>query len=263
MLEANSLAECDELDGRKDGIISKPLICKINLDILPECGKVPDSNCLTKTEKTVIQKWYDGPQNSKGEQVFPGMAPGSERFWDYWYLGDGTRPGPGTLLADGYGTYLGYPEDPAGYNSLDFNFDTDVEKLKEQGKLYNALEPDLTAFKQAGGKMIMWHGLSDPLVLPNQSPAYYEAVEAKMGGRDTVQSFYRLFMAPGLGHCWDKPANAPDQMSMLAALEDWVEKDQAPDVIELTQYYPESDRVKRRGKLMPYPLAAEYGPLIP
>ena len=191
------------------------------------------------------------------------MTPGSERYWGHWYLGDGTTPGPGTFLADGYGTYLGYPEDPENYNSLNFNFDTDVGKLSEQGKLYDALNPDLTAFKNAGGKMIMWHGLSDPLVLPNQSPKYYEAVEARMGGKENVQSFYRLFMAPGLGHCWDKPANTPDQMDMLGTLEAWVEKGIAPDSIKVTQYYPKSNRIKRKGTLRPYPIQAQYGPVLP
>ena len=263
MLEANSLEQCDEQDGRKDGIISKPLTCVVDLGVLLTCSNNSKDNCLTEIERSVIQKWYQGPVNTHGKQIFAGMAPGSERYWGHWYLGDGNIPGPGTLLADGYGTYLGFPEDPEGYNSLDFNFDTDVEKLTAQGRLFDALNPDLTAFKQAGGKMIMWHGLSDPLVLPNQSPQYYDAVEAEMGGRDNVQSFYRLFMVPGLGHCWDKPANAPDQMSMLNALENWVENGKAPNAIEVTQYYPESERPQRKGTLRPFPLDAEYGPLIP
>lgn len=259
MLEENSLKQCDAIDGEADRIISEPFTCKVDLDSIPICSGSSQTTCLTPTERRAVQKWYDGPTNSEGVQLFPGMAPGSERYWGYWYLGTDKGPGPGTLLADGYGKYLGFPEDPKDYDALDFNLDTDIPKLAEQGKLYNALDPDLSAFKKAGGKMIMWHGMSDPLVLPNQSPQYYEAVKAAMGQEGDVPSFYRLFMAPGLGHCWEKPANAPDHMNMLEALENWVESDIAPDTIELTQY-DNSKRVFRKGLLRPYPLTAIYEP---
>ena len=104
--------------------------------------------------------------------------------------------------------------------------------------------------------MIMWHGLADPLVLPNQSQDYFESVREVMGERNT-KSFYRLFMAPGLGHCWELPAVTPDQMDMLSALERWVEEDIAPDSIEVTQFRDDGS-INRRGILRPYPLLAEY-----
>ena len=104
------------------------------------------------------------------------------------------------------------------------------------GKLYNALDPDLEKFKKSGGKMIMWHGSADPLVIPKQSMNYYNSVVDKMGSHQNVNSFFRYYMAPGLGHCWEKPANAPDTLNMLEALENWVEHNKAPDVIIATQY---------------------------
>ncbi len=189
------------------------------------------------------------------------MPAGSERFWGHWYLGDETFQGIGTLLADGYGTYLGFAEDPPGYSALQFDFDTDVAKLAAQGELFDALDPDLAAFRDAGGKIIMWHGMADPLVLPGQSRDYYEAVMSELGESQTT-AFFRLFEAPGLGHCWDLPASLPDGMDLLGALEQWVEADIAPDEIPVTQRGAEG-YVAASGMLRPYPQFAQYADKSP
>jgi feruloyl esterase len=128
-----------------------------------------------------------------------------------------------------------------------------VNLLNERGKLYNALDPDLEKFKKSGGKMIMWHGSADPLVIPKQSMNYYNSVVDIMGSHQNVNSFFRFYMAPGLGHCWEKPANAPDTLNMLEALEDWVELNKAPDVIIATQY-DNNELAVRTAQLRPYPL---------
>ena len=259
MLEANAYAQCDGRDGQEDGVISDPFNCRVDLGTIPICEESNEPACLTAEEKAVTRKWYDGPIDSSGTQIFPGMAPGSERFWGHWYLGNESFPGAGTLLADGYGTYLGFPEDPDSYSALNFNFDQDVPKLATQGVLYNALDPDLSAFRNAGGKMIMWHGMADPLVLPQQSPDYYRAVEKTMGGSDEVEGFFRLFMVPGMGHCWELPAALPDNMSMLGALEQWVEHGLAPDAIPINRFN-ENGSVMQSGELRPYPQKATYSP---
>jgi hypothetical protein len=256
MLEANTLLQCDGVDGHDDGVIASPFSCEFDLEAIPTCAEANTNECLTKLEKRVVNDFYQGPINSAGEAIFYGLPPGSERYWGLWFLGTEEYPGAGTMLADDYGKYLGFEEDPEDYSALDFNFDTDVTLLASQGELYNALNSDLSAFQESGGKMIMLHGLSDPLVLPNQSQDYFESVREVMGERNT-KSFYRLFMAPGLGHCWELPAVTPDQMDMLSALERWVEEDIAPDSIEVTQFRDDGS-INRRGILRPYPLLAEY-----
>jgi hypothetical protein len=128
--------------------------------------------------------------------------------------------------------------------------------LSSQGELFNALDADLSTFRASGGKMIMWHGLSDSLVLPGQSQRYFGSVQDKLGNHETY-SFFRLFMAPGLGHCWALPAETPDQMDLLSALERWVEQDIAPDEIAVTQLNSDG-AVLRRGMLHPYPQVATY-----
>ena len=109
LLEDNALYECDDIDGKEDGIIAEPE----NLQSYTRKNKLMLSDdtedCLTPEELSVVKKWYKGPTDNKGKQLFPGMPPGSERYWGYWYLGTNKSPGPGTLLADGYGKYLAYP----------------------------------------------------------------------------------------------------------------------------------------------------------
>ena len=74
----------------------------------------------------------------------------------------------------------------------------------------------------------MWHGLADPLVLPDQSLDYYESVAQHMGGVRKIKSFFRLFLIPGQGHCWELPANVPDRFDPIKALDLWVEQGIAP-----------------------------------
>lgn len=114
--------------------------------------------------------------------------------------------------------------------------------LQPQFDDINAESPDLSAFKRRGGKLLMWHGLADELVMPQGTMNYYHRVLSQMGGVDQVQSFYRLFMVPGLGHdTANGTSNAeaiipdfqPDQMYEL--LRDWVENGNAPDQIVLSK----------------------------
>ena len=256
ILEANAINQCDSLDGKVDGIIQLPNECKIDLSLIPECMITNDSDCLTSDEKMVVQKFYQGPTNSNGLQLFGGMPPGSERYWDYWYLGSNSLRKPGILLADGYLQYLGMAQDPLNYSALNFNFDKDLEKLVPQGLLFNAINPDLKSFQKAGGKILMWHGSVDPLVLPNQSITYYEALKTRMG-LSNLQKFYRLYMGPGMGQCWEIPSALPEQMDLLKVLSLWVEEGIQPNIIPIKQN-SSSDVMAKEGTLKPYPQLATY-----
>jgi feruloyl esterase len=202
-----------------------------------------------------VQKFYQGPKSSGGLKLFAGMPPGSEKYWDYWYLGTNILKKPGILLADGYIKYLGMTQDPLHYSALDFNFDTDLEKLISQGYLFNAINPDLESFQKAGGKILMWHGSADPLVLPNQSIDYYQALETQMGSIN-LKKFFRLFMVPGMGHCWEIPSALPDQMDLLTVLSLWVEEGIPPNNIPIRKNNLSGDI--KTGLLKPYPQLATY-----
>jgi feruloyl esterase len=255
-LEAEVIEQCDATDGSADGVISLPRRCEVDVAALPACEDMNTSECFTATEKAVLKKWYQGPQNSAGKQLFPGMPAGSERYWAVWFLDSEDRIAGGNQLGGRYAKYLGFEGGtPDDYTALDFDFDKDPQRLAATGKLLNALDPDLSEFRDAGGKYLMWHGWADPLVLPDQSLDYYESVANKMGGFDSVKSFYRLFMIPGQGHCWEMPAAVPDRFDPITALDTWVETGKPPESIPAFVKNPDT-AIIRDAVLCPHPATA-------
>jgi feruloyl esterase len=239
LLEQAVLAQCDGSDGRLDGVISQPRNCAVDVGLLPRCGSRGGDQCFTEQELAVIGKWYQGPRDSTGRQLFPGMPAGSERYWVIWFLDAEGQTAPGNGLGGDYAKYLGFeggaPED---FTALDFDFDTDPARLEASGRMLNATDPDLDAFKAAGGKYLLWHGWQDPLVLPDQTVAWYEAIVDHMGGVSEVAPFMRLFMIPGMGHCWELPSASPDRFDPIAVLDAWVERGEPPRQLHVTALDP-------------------------
>lgn len=208
------------------------------LSILLRCEAGQEAaTCLTDAELGVIEKWCQGPRNKAGEQLYPGGVPeGSEKFWWLWLTG---KPEGGgklvPLFAKGFGAYMAFEEDPgAGYSLLDFNFETDPKRLEAMAEVYNSDWPDLQAFIAAGGKMIVWHGWADAIVTPYKTVDWYEKLASNTGGEAALKKNVRLFMIPGMDHCGVLPGPngiSQDNLSVLEALEDWVEKGIAPQTI--------------------------------
>jgi feruloyl esterase len=169
------------------------------------------------------------------------MPPGSERYWAVWFLDPEDGTAPGNALGGNYAKYLGFEGGaPDDFTALDFDFDTDPGRLEANGRLLNAVDPDLSAFRDAGGKYLLWHGWQDPLVLPDQTVDWYAGILGHMGGASEVDSFLRLFMIPGMGHCWEMPSSAPDRFDPITVLDNWVERGQAPERLEVLALDPES-----------------------
>ena len=229
-LEHAVLEQCDGTDGAVDNVVSEPRNCEVDVARFPSCpAEEPGDTCFTDAERNVLAKWYQGPRNTAGEQLFPGMPPGSERFIGFWFLDTQESVAVGNQLGGQYAKYLGFVGGTADdYSAMDFDFDTDPEKLVAMGRLLDALDPDLRRFRDAGGKFLMWHGWADPLVLPDQSVDYYRSVADLMGGVAALQPFFQLFMVPGHGHCWELPAAVPDRFDPVTALDVWVETGKAP-----------------------------------
>lgn len=231
------LKQCDDKDGQKDGVIADPRQCSADLSALSCKDGQKGENCLTKAEQDVIAKWRQGPKNSKGEQLYPGGVPeGSESFWWLWLTG---KPGGGGKLvpafAKTFGAYMAFENDPgSSYSPLDFDFDKDPQRLAAMAKHYNSDKPDLNAFKEAGGKMIVWHGWADAIVTPYKTVDWFEKLAANMGGKEEVEKNVRLFMIPGMDHCGLLPgANGISQknLKVLEAMENWVEAGTTPTSI--------------------------------
>jgi feruloyl esterase len=136
-----------------------------------------------------------------------------------------------------------------------FNVDTDIAHAdKADNDTINALDPDLGAFISRGGRLIQYHGWSDPQISPSTSTAYYRRVLSALAGKADVAASHRLFMAPGMGHCGG--GEGPNTFDMLAALERWVEQRQPPDQIPAA--HSTNGRVDRTRPLCPYPRVAVY-----
>jgi feruloyl esterase len=118
----------------------------------------------------------------------------------------------------------------------------------------NATDPDMKAFFGHGGKLLMYHGWSDPNVPAVNTVKYYTSVVEHLGGAAKASNHVRLFMAPGMGHCGG--GEGPNTFDKMAALERWVEQGQAPDVLIAT--HSTNGKVDRSRPLCPYPQVAKY-----
>jgi feruloyl esterase len=270
-IEAAALAACDATDGLKDGLISDPARCHFDLKTLVCQG--PDSAaCLSAPQAAALEKLYSGPRNAKGESTFPGHMPGGESGvggWAAWITG----PAPEKSLGYGFGTqfFANMVFANAGWDYHTFQVDRDTRAADEKmARVLNATDPDLSRFRQRGGKLILYHGWSDAAISPVNTIDYFHSVEKKLGARET-EGCVRLFMVPGLEHCSDGPgpnsfgqAGAPQgdaSQNIDKAVEHWVEDGVAPDRIIATKYRNGSNAasgVLRTRPLCPYPQVAQY-----
>lgn len=250
VLHAGVMRACDKLDGLVDGILTDPRVCNFDPARL-ECKGDNTRECLTREQVNAAKALYGGPVNSRGEKLMPGATPyGSEPSWN----GAGRR-----ALAEGYLRYLAFPTNPpANYNYRNFDFDTDLTQTEAMARMYDPVAPheapDLRAFEQRGGKLIVYHGWADAGVSPMALLDYYSQVTSRQGGVARVQEWFRVFMVPGMFHC--RGGNAPNTFELLPDLVQWVEKNQPPERVVATQSGPAG--VIRTRPLYPYPAFARY-----
>jgi feruloyl esterase len=264
LVAAAVVEACDARDGRTDGLIDDPSTCDWQPARLA-CGTEADATCLTAEEIGVLGKWYAGPTDSNGRRMYPGGIPkGSEPHWPLWLTG---RPGDQTpglvpLFAQDFLRYMAFAEDPGEtYRVQDFDFERDPPRLAPMGAIYNADNPDLTAFARRGGKLIIYHGWADPIVTPWRTLQYVEDVQRRMGGLSQTESFLRLFMLPGFDHCGMQTGPGANDAGFdpLPALEAWVERGVAPDSIPSARVGVDGAAAWSR-PVCPYPKPANCGP---
>lgn len=239
LLTDGALARCDMDDGVRDGIISSPFKCPFKPSDLA-CKPGQSSACLTPEKVEAAEKVYSGPLDKQGNSLFEaGALPGSELGgeweieagggnWGFYYLGNNGAPASNApLTQQGLKLLFFSPPLPLDWTIRSFDFSKDYKRLDVMQSLYDSSNPDLSRFKKAGGKMLIYHGLNDLSILPAWIIRYYEKVERVMGGREQAQSFVRLFSLPGVEHCGGGPG--ADTVDYLSYLEDWVERGRAPD----------------------------------
>jgi feruloyl esterase len=270
LLHKSVLASC----GGRDDILDDPGSCKFDPARL-QCKAADADNCLTAQQVASVRKIYSGPADANGKSIFPGYARGSELNWSRGIMGSADQPGVGST------SYYGFTN-----RARDLLFEHSNWKLqslapidiyrqaqRKLGASWDAVNADLSAFKAAGGKIIGYQGWTDDAVPPDGTIRYYNEVAEKMGGVDEAQSFYRLFMAPGMDHCagglgpdaiggaYDRPAPVRDaQHDVAAALARWVEQSDAPDELIATRYQDNDPAhgIAAQRPLCVYPAAAQY-----
>ncbi|MBV9135410.1 MAG: tannase/feruloyl esterase family alpha/beta hydrolase [Chloroflexi bacterium] len=261
-LHSAVLAACDGLDGLVDGQINDPRLCHFDPGSI-QCPSGTDTpNCLSAEQVEAVRKIYSGPLDPQGQRLYPGGEPyGSELAWRGWMVQ--VAPGIPTAaesLATDYFKFMAFRTNPpASYSILNFPFTEDgFDSTRPLGQLYDATNPDLRAFRDHGGKLIMWQGWADQAIPPTGTPDYYEAVQDRMGGLRATQQFARLFMFPSMYHC--AGGFGPDQFDVVNPLVHWVELGQAPEKIlatETSNGLPTGSVVRTR-PVFAYPEQAAY-----
>ncbi len=271
---SKAVAACDAADGVTDGVLTDPRTCTYRVSEDPtitfdDCPTF-DGTCLTPKEASAIDKMWQGPvacagDKSDGACAVPGVAtrdldgPGNKRLWygqtrgtDLVALG-GPLPFPLATEQPKYWVYL----DPAwDWHALDYGnylsfFKDTVARV---GPLMASDNPNLAAFRDHGGKLVLWHGWADQLIVPEGTIDYYEAVTRTLGGGyDDTQKFARLFMAPGVAHC--AGGDGPQPQGLFQAVVDWVESGKAPDRILATKQIAGHTQSR---PLCPYPAQARW-----
>src|SRR5215510_6874302 len=257
-------AACDAIDGVADGVLDDPRKCAFDPAVLA-CKESQDpATCYTRKQLKAINDIWTGVRNSRGELVHRPLARGGEAGvggWAAWITGSAPFTARHWLAVRDFFGYqvFGNPN----FNAFNFDFDADLDfALAKVGPVLDAIDPDLRPFRERGGKLLMYHGWSDPDVSPLNTVDYYESVIStlKLGEQtrdeasQDVQKFARLFMVPGMQHCSGGPG--PNKFDMLTALENWVEKGEAPNRIIASLVT--NNAVTRTRPLCPYPQVAVY-----
>jgi hypothetical protein len=249
---AAAVAVCDANDGVVDGIINEPRRCTFNANALLCTGGPGDpATCLTPQEANAVNAIWDGPHNQRGERLWGGLTRGTT----FNVLLPNGKDGSGLPL--GYETQWVH-EDPAWdwrqvtMSTFSSEFEFQYRKFKE---IAATDDPDLDQVKSRSGKIIHYHGLADPLIIPFGSYNYVGRVFDRYGVQET-QSFMRSFFYPGNGHCGGGNAPLINQAALFDTLVNWVENGVAPDYVTASQNL--GGGAVRTRKICKYPDEAVY-----
>jgi hypothetical protein len=252
---AAAIAACDTIDGVKDGVIEDPNRC--NFDPKALIGtSAGDCGVFTQADADLIRKFWEGPRRQDGSFLWYGTARGADLNALYGSRGTPLKPQAFGIALDWVRYFLA--EDPklnwttvtpARYDQF---WDQSVE---EYGIVFGTDNPDLTAFRDRGGKAILWHGWADQLITPEGTIDYYKRVQERMGGARKTSEFVRLFLAPGVMHC--AGGAGPNPYGQLDTLLSWVENGKAPETLPAARR-DQTGAITRSRPLCQYPLVAKY-----
>jgi feruloyl esterase len=213
------LNQCDAADGVKDGMIFNPT-CRFDPKRLTCQGQDQAEGCLSPEQAAALEKGFAGPKDSKGRQVYPGFP------FD-----------TGIAATQGIPGHLNGGLNPVGapFAATAMDVDARAAAAVEANSMLSTTSEwvNLNTFSGRGGKLVFYHGNSDPWFSSLDTVGYYTRLTAANGGAAAVMNWSRLYLAPGMGHCGGGTA-ALDSFDLLGAVVDWVEKGTAPDFVTAT-----------------------------
>jgi hypothetical protein len=237
---AGVLDACDARDGLTDGMIFDTRGCAFDPAALV-CKGAKVDGCLSAEQTAAIARAFSGPKDSQGRQVYPGFP------YDTGIAATAGIPG---ILA-GSGPPVG-PSAPGAEQDVDREA-READENPQAILTDTATWTNLSTFAGRGGKIIFYHGVSDPWFSARETTRYYEALAPANGGAGAVRAWARLFLVPGMGHCGGGPA-ALDQFDLLSPIVDWVENETPPDAVTATG----KAFAGRSRPLCAYPRHAQY-----
>ena len=254
------LDHCGAQDGVEEGIVVDPPSCKWQPEMIACAAGASGLDCLNAKQVAAVKRLMTPVTNSKGQVLYAyPYIPGTETMWAGWNYFGAPRPGITPRLANlelpgQYGKYLLDEKIREKEDALTFDFDRDPATFARARRIYDATSFDLREFKARGGKLLVWHGWADGAIMATSSIGYYEGVVKFMGGRKQTEDFFRLFLVPGVHHSGGGPGFT--EFDSMRALENWVEKGQAPD--KFIACRSAEGAVERCRPVFPYPVLARY-----
>jgi Tannase and feruloyl esterase len=232
---------CDAADGVADGMILNPGQCHFDPAVL-QCQAGKSDACLSSQQVGALKTAFAGPKDSRGVQPYPPFQ-----------LDTGIdAPGriPGILRSAGASPVTAKP-----YSTIDVDaLEERVEANGETDLTKTVNWTNLNSFFGHGGKILFFHGWSDPWFSPLDTLGYYQRMAKDSGGLEAVRAHSsRIFLVPGMGHCRGGAATL-DQFDLLTAVVDWVERGRAPDSVIATG----GDFPGRSRPLCAWPQHAQY-----
>ena len=242
-LNKAALAACDAADGAEDGIVTDPRSCKFDPRVLECRSGDASSDCLSAPQVAAVRAVYAGVKTPDGHVASYPLTRGGEAGWSRFLsvesspasrASSAAPPGAGASGGGMDGLRQALFGDPS-FDLDTFNAgDVRIVRTSAFAKMYEADKPDIAPFLERGGKLILWHGFSDPGPSPLGTIGYYERVRRTTGAKvKTVDSSVRLFLLPGVYHCGSGPG--ADRFDSLSAIDQWVAHAKPPENLVATR----------------------------
>jgi len=247
MIHDAVLKACDARDGVKDGIIENPTKCSFDYAKLA-CKGVDGADCLTKEQVDSARAMTSPIRDPKTSKLLYDvhLSVGSELGW----AGLGGLEPVGEAI--GAMKNIVFKDPNWDYRTMNMSTDVDLASKADNGAMYSG-DPNLKSFFDRGGKLLMYHGWSDPRVTPRSSFIYYNNV-VKAVGKDRAANSIALFMVPGMNHC--QGGIGTDTFNKVAVLEQWVEQGKKPT--RIVAAHLTDGKVDRTRPLCPFGQVATY-----